>query len=159
MIKAPDPRPSGPYSTAFRMAMRNAYYLGFPEIDPSTLDVVIKDLLSDRPSRSRPEGSNVPYVRIFGLDREPSGSPDGKIDNIYLNWDRDLERGILWMPVLHAFAPPPERVAVWTDGEFEFSGVYLPQYETSMRIYAELYAGDPNVHQYDIHVTVTTPAP
>ena len=161
MIKAPDPSPVGPFGSIWDFGMRNAYYLGFSQIDPATLDVVIKDILSTRPTQSRPEGSNVPYIRIFGLDREPSDSPDGKIDNVYLNWDHDLERGILWMPVLYAFAPPAERVDVWTDGEFEFSGDYEEQYWQSRRIYIErLNALDElEVHQYLIHATVTTPAP
>jgi hypothetical protein len=164
MIKAPDPHPTGPLGSAWRLAMRNAYYLGFSTIEPATLAVRIEDVLSTRADPSRPEGSDIPYVQIFGLDRHGathSDPPDGKIDNYYLGWSADIERGILWMPAGRAFAPPAERVQAWTGGAFEFSGPYLPQYEKSSRIYRELLnpIEEQDVHQYIIEATVTTPAP
>jgi hypothetical protein len=158
MIKPADPRPDGPPPSTWPLMMRNAYDLGFGDIDPATLTIKIKDLLSVQET-SKPQGSDVPYVQIFGLDRD--GAPDGKIDHVFLGWFDDLNRGILWFPVLDAFAPPADRVNSWTGGAFEFSGVYLPQFEKSSRIYSDLLnpTQEADVHQYIIEATVTTPAP
>lgn len=159
MIKPPDPRPDGPFGFLWDYALRNAYYLGFDTINPAHLSVVIHEVNTTRVDTSRPEGSNVPYVQIFGID--VSGAPDGKVDNFFHNWGEDLKRGILWMPVAFAFAPPAERVQEWTNGAFAFSGPYLPQYEKSLRIYTELLnpIAEQDAHQYQIEATVTTPAP
>ena len=146
--------------------MRNAYNLGFSTIDPATLTVRIEDILNvTRTNASHPEGSNVPYVQIFGLDRygaTESDPPDGRIDNYYLNWSADIERGILWMPTGHGFAPPAERVDVWTNGAFAFSGrILAPVREGLATFIVDLLnpAEEQDAHQYIIKATVTTPAP
>lgn len=164
LIKAPDPKPLGVFGILWNFAMRNAYDLGFDPLTPARLSVVIREVNTTRADSSRPDSSNVRYVQIFGLDQTDasgSGPPDGKIDNFFLNWSEDLKRGILWMPVGHAFAPPAERVLEWTNGAFEFSGPYLPQYEKASRIYTEFLnpTAEQDVHQYIIEATVTTPAP
>jgi hypothetical protein len=147
MIKAPVPSTVGHYITTWPMVVRNAYDLGFTDINPDHFTLRIEDVFDTRFDRSRPEGSDVPYTTIFGV--EP------------LDPHIDWERGILWMPVLDGFAPPPDSVQAWTGGAFAFSGVYLPQYETSQRIYDEELnpTEEAEVHQYVIRATLTTPAP
>jgi hypothetical protein len=165
MIKPHDPRPTGPFASTWGLTMRNAYDIGFSTIDPATLTLRIEDVLdASRSDSSRPEGPGVPYAQIFGLDRHGATTghpPDGRIDNYYLNWSADIERGILWMPTAEGFAPPGERVDTWTKSEFEFSGPYLAQYEKARRIYTDRLnpTDELDTHQYLIEATVTTPAP
>ncbi len=63
--------------------MRHIYNLGLSNIDPTTFTLEIQDLLNPRLDQTQPEGSSVPYVRIFGLDRTDAsgtGPPDGRVD-------------------------------------------------------------------------------
>ncbi len=63
--------------------MRHIYNLGLSNIDPNTFSLEIQDLLNPRLDQTRPEGANVPYIRIFGLDRTDvsgTGPPDGRVD-------------------------------------------------------------------------------
>ena len=159
MIKPRDPRPTGPFGSTWPFAMRHVYDLGFTDIDPATLTIVIEDVLSVRKNPRRPEGSQVPYLRIFGLDQTDasgSGPPDGLVDPTFV----DFARGRLTFPDLRAFAPDSARVAEWTDGQFAFDGPYQGQYETAKRIYTELLNStqEMDVHQYVIRAVVTIPA-
>jgi cell surface protein SprA len=160
MIRPPDPRPTEPFGSTWALAMRNAYALGWQDIAPASLTVVINDVISVRADNSRPDGSSVPYMQIFGLDVTDdtgTGPPDGRIDPERI----DLARGIIWFPDRRAFAPNPDRVFDWTDDSFQFSGPYQAQYDRARRIYEErLNAAQANdVFQYLITATVTVPAP
>ncbi|HEX5133440.1 MAG TPA: hypothetical protein VFX92_13270, partial [Candidatus Krumholzibacteria bacterium] len=152
MIKAPDPRPSGPYATTWRLAMRNVYNLGVQNIPAGSFTLMILDNIS--PPFARPGSSALTYNLIFGIDS--SGSWDGHVDAKWL----DLVGGRLWFPDRHAFAPDPANVATWTGGEFEFTGPYQAQYDQALRIYNDyLNPTDENdVHQYTIMFTRTIPA-
>jgi hypothetical protein len=160
MIRPPDPEPTGPFASTWTLAMRNAYALGWQDIDPASLTVVIDDNLGPRVDTSRPEGSSVPYLRIFGLDQTDAsgnGPPDGRIDP-----DRfDPRRGIVWFPDERAFAPDSVRVADWTDDGFQFTGPYQAQYDRARRIYEERLNATQadDVSQYLITATATVPAP
>jgi hypothetical protein len=179
MLKAPDQRPEVPYGSTWRLEMRNAYDLGWHnapppdsvrirnaryvvanDLQPGSIKIVIRDILSARQVETRPEGSTVRYLRIFGLDqvgKNGTGSSDGLVDSWYV----DFPHGILWMPSLHGFAPEPEAVSQWTDGEFAFTGQYQAQYDSSLAFYNHLLnpTEEADHHQYDIHVTKTLPTP
>jgi hypothetical protein len=158
MIKAPDPGPAGPFHTVWRLAVRNVYTLGFTNIQGSGFALVIEDLLSPRAKPDRPEGSNVPYLRIFGLDVTDAsgmGAPDGRID--LTRGLVDLQRGLLIMPAVRGFAPDAVSVAAWTGGGFAFTGPYQTQFDTAERMYDERLTetGTAGVHQYVIKASVT----
>jgi len=122
------PVPDGPFGYTWSFMMRHIYDLGLSNIDPSSLviDIVDKSSRADPQSdRTTPEGSDVPWIRIFGLDSTDvrgTGAPDGKVD--LLSSVINLTEGLLTFPVLKAFAPPPDLVADWTDAAFSFTGVY-----------------------------------
>ncbi|MDH4038683.1 MAG: hypothetical protein OEV86_14515 [Candidatus Krumholzibacteria bacterium] len=161
MIKAPDPRPTGPFASVWRLAVRNVYDLGFTDIQAGEFKVVIEDVLTIRTKPDRPDGSAVPYLRIFGLDvtdTAGTGGPDGKID--LTRGLVDLQRGLLILPDVRGFAPSAQSVDAWTNGAFAFTGLYQAQFETAERIYDDyLNATDENdVHQYVIKASITHPA-
>jgi hypothetical protein len=158
MLKAPDPRSQGPFGSAWRLAARNYYYLGTRDIGPNALTIVIEDVLGSRSDHTRPEGSSMPYLRIFGLDQSGSngvGPSDGLIDAWYV----DLTTGILQFPSVESFAPDPINVNSWTDGAFAFDGPYQAQYDKSLSIYEKLLNPTEllDAHQYIIKVTVKRP--
>lgn len=163
MLKAADPRPVGPFGAVWRLMARNIYNIGFTNIDPNTLRVDIEDNLNlTRLNRETPEGSNVKYLRIFGLDlRDINGdpNPDGLIDLDY-QYYLDLATGVLTLPSIDAFAPDSVSVEQWTDDQFAFTGSYEAQWLTSKRIYEERLnpSQEQDVHQYLIRVSVTRPA-
>ncbi len=149
-----DTEPTWPY------AMRNVYDLGFTGIDARYFSLSIEDVLAPRKEPWKPSGSEVPYLRIFGLDQTDVsgiGPPDGNVD--LTNGIVDLDRGRLMFPEARAFAPPAARVAAWTDGLFEFTGGYQAQYDQATRIYDEWLnpTQEAEVHQYLIRVSITRP--
>ena len=165
MLKAPDPRDTGPFGTTWRLMIRNIYNLGLTNIDLSSLKVEIVDEIDKtRLNTDTPTGSNVKYLKIFGLDqtdRAGTGSPDGLIDLTY--GFVDAANGLLQFPSIEAFAPDTTDVAEWTKNsadstEFQFHGRYATQYQKSKDIYErKLNAQDlADRHQYNINVTAVS---
>lgn len=124
MIKPANPLPTDDFGYTWAYMMRHIYNLGLSNIDGASLDISIEDN-TNRIDRTAPDGSTVPYLRIFGLDQtDESGidEPDNRID---LDPGLiDLARGVLTFPALRPFDPPPESVASWTDGNFSFTDKY-----------------------------------
>jgi hypothetical protein len=159
MIKAQDPRPTGPFGSVWKLGVRNIYNLGLTNIDGNSLEITIEDIINPRLNAEVPEGSDVPYLKIFGLDRTDrtgTGPPDGRID--LTSGLVNLTAGTLQFPSLASFAPDTTNVTEWTDGGFQFDGDYQPQYVTASRIYDELLntTTEAEVHQYDIKVTAVS---
>ena len=117
LIKNANQKEDGAFGPAWKYMMRHIYNLGLSNIDRSTLEISIREN-ANRADPTRPEGSAIPWLRIFGLDRfDESGLPipDDRID---LNSGIvDLQRGILTFPILRAFDPPPDSVFAWTVSE------------------------------------------
>ncbi len=159
MIKAPDPKPVGPYGSVWRLAVRNIYNLGLTSIDGNSLEIIIEDVINPRVNPEVPQNSDVPYLKIFGLDRTDrsgTGPPDGRID--LTSGLVNLTTGTLQFPSLQAFAPDTVSVTGWTDGQFQFSGEYQPQYDKATRIYTDFLNStqEADVHQYVIKVTAVS---
>ncbi len=154
LIKPRRPRPDDPFGYTWVFMIRNIYYMGFSDLDfdPNTLEIDIEDT-SNRSDRTKPEGEDVPYLRIFGLDcfnEAGLPEPDGKIDLM-----RDLvnlQRGLLIFPVLRSFDPPVDFVANWTrfDDEFivpdDYAGLENPVIYDEWLSSTELQ----NAHKFDI---------
>ena len=160
MLKAPDPSPVGPFGSTWGNMIRYIYNLGLTNIDGNSLEIDIEDILNtQRLNSDTPEGSEVKYLKIFGLDqtdRTGNGEPDGLVD---LSLGRvDLTNGLLLFPSFEAFAPDTNRVTEWTDTTFQFTGEYEEQYNASKRIYTErLNAVDEQeAHQYVITVSAVS---
>ncbi len=160
MLKAPDPRPDGPFGTTWRLMIRNIYNLGLTNIDQNTLKVEILDIINtQRLNTDTPLGSQVKYLQIFGLDktdRTGTGKPDGLIDLTY--GFVDVNNGLLQFPSIEAFAPDTNQVTVWTDSLFQFSGDYAEQYRKSKEIYEKLLSPqqEQDDYQYQIRVTAVS---
>jgi hypothetical protein len=128
LIWPASPLPNGPYGYTWSFMMRHIYDLGLSDIDRSSLVIEIEDKgsRSDAQSnRTTPEGNDVPWIRIFGLDITDvrgTGAPDGKVD--LLDSVINLTEGLLTFPVLTPFTPPPDLVTDWTDTTFSFTGAY-----------------------------------
>lgn len=155
LIKKPTPDPSGEFPSTWLLEMRNVYDIGMTDIEGSTLEVEIVDVLLPRTDPSIPNGSTVPYLQIFGLDQvncEGAPQSDGRIDVTTARID--LEQGLLFFPVGKAFHPDPSKVNEWTDGVFAFAGSFQAQYDNSMAIYTEKLTPtrENEVHQYVIKV-------
>lgn len=159
MLKAPDPRPQGPFGTTWRLMARNIYNLGLTNIDKNSLKIEIEDILNTtRLNSDTPDKSDVKYLKIFGLDqtdRTGTGKPDGLVD---LNYYVDLSNGLLTFPSLEAFAPQATDVAKWTENEFAFTGDYAAQYAKSKEIYEKLLnpTQEQDDHQYLIRVSAVS---
>ncbi|MCI0452898.1 MAG: cell surface protein SprA [Candidatus Latescibacteria bacterium] len=157
MIKAPFPDPKDPIvGSTWLLEFKNIYNLGLTNIDGNSLEVSIVDNLNPRLNPQFPDSSDVPYLKIFGLDQtDASGDapPDGRID---LRFGRvNLDAGLLQFPILEPFIPPPDSVARWTDSAFSFTGPYAAQYDTSRAIYTDRLnttQREEEVHQYTIEV-------
>ena len=65
----PNSWPGSDYGWTWAYMMRHIYNLGLSNIDGDTFTLEIEDNLSNRLDATRPVGSTVPYIRIFGLDR------------------------------------------------------------------------------------------
>jgi hypothetical protein len=160
LIKAPNQLPEGPTGFVWHYMMRNFYNLGLTWISPNQMSLEIRDR-SMRADPTRPEGSTVPYIRIFGLDRYNLAGeldPDGLAD-VHSPYVVDHTNGILMFPSLMPFAPDSVMVREWTDGEFSFAdSLYVGQYEKSRRMYMK-YLSNPvaDAYQYDIFIKVTRP--
>lgn len=165
MLKAPDPQAEGEFGTAWRLMIRNIYNLGLTNIDQTSLKVEIEDEIDrTRLNTDTPTGSNVKYLKIFGLDqtdRTGTGDPDGLIDLTY--GFVDLANGLLQFPSIEAFAPDTTDVAEWTKNaadstEFQFHGRYTEQYLKSKDIYEKKLNPQDLIdrHQYVIHVTAVS---
>ena len=159
MLKAPDPRPQGVFGTTWRLMVRNVYNLGLTNIDKNSLKVEIEDILNTtRLNSNTPQGSDVKYLKIFGLDqtdRTGTGKPDGLID---LNGYVDLSNGLLTFPSVEAFAPDTSQVSLWSENKFQFTGDYQKQYDTSRKVYEQLLnpTEELDAHQYDIRVSAVS---
>jgi hypothetical protein len=164
MLKAPDPHPNPPgkhvrYGSTWKLMIRNIYNLGLTNIDPTSLKVDIEDILNTtRLNSDTPQGSDVKYLKIFGLDqtdRTGTGKPDGLID---LNNYIDLTNGLLTFPSIDAFAPDTSLVRKWTEGKFQFTGQYAAQYDTSRAIYDKLLnpTEEQDHYQYLIRVSAVS---
>jgi len=168
--------PGTEFGYTWSYMMRHIYDIGFNDIDPASFSLDIEDIFDLRLDRTRPIGSDQPYIRIFGLDRTDeagTGPPDGRID--LTTGIVDLESGLLRMPfwvfpvqspdpflvdmvesqglIAHVgFWPDTTAVTVWTDGGFHFEGEHEQQWQTSRRIYAErLTTADQQLlNQYNI---------
>ncbi len=155
MIKAPDPDPRGILGSTWLLEIRNIYNLGLTNIDGSSLDIQIVDVIKPRLNPQYPDSTNVLYLEIFGLDqtdRSGTGPPDGRVD---LTFGRvNLDAGLLQFPTLEPFIPDTTLVTDWTDGEFQFTGRFAAQYDTSRSIYTEKLNAtrEAEVHQYLIQV-------
>jgi hypothetical protein len=159
MLKAPDPDPNGIFASTWFLEVKNIYNLGLTNIDGSTLEIKISDNLRPRLNPEYPDSSEVPYLKIFGLDqtdRSGTGPSDGRID---LTFGRvNLDAGLLQFPSLEPFLPDTTDVTQWTNGEFQFAGMYAAQYDTSRAIYTEKLntTREMEVHQYLIRVTAVS---
>jgi cell surface protein SprA len=121
LIKPRHPRPVPPFGHTWEMTLRNIYSICSCSIDNTNLEVAIADR-TNRLDRTVPEGENVPYLRIFGLDRfNESGDPypDNSID--LADGVIDLPRGLLTFPVLRPFDPPLDSIAAWTRYDTSFA--------------------------------------
>jgi hypothetical protein len=148
LIKTPDPDPSGEFPSTWLLEMRNVYDIGMTDIQGSSLEVEIVDVLVPRTDPSIPNGSTVPYLQIFGLDQvdcEGAPQPDGRFDVKPARVD--LEKGLLFFPVVKPFHPDASKVNEWTDGVFAFTGSFQAQYDNSLAPTREN-----EVHQYVIKV-------
>ncbi|MEE9269112.1 MAG: cell surface protein SprA, partial [Candidatus Krumholzibacteria bacterium] len=150
LIKPWDPRPTNQFGYTWQFMMRHIYNLGLSNIDEATLELEIEDR-ANRLDPSIPEGSEVPWIRVFGLDRTDVsgvGPPDSRVDLIRGLIDAD--RGILTFPILTPFNPPDDSVAVWTDGKFAFS----PEYENIRRpeVYTDFLSRPEDFHSFRIIV-------
>ncbi|HKW14574.1 MAG TPA: cell surface protein SprA [Candidatus Krumholzibacteria bacterium] len=160
MLKHPDPRPQGPYGSVWRLMIRNIYNLGLTNIDQTSLKVDIEDIINtQRLNSDTPAGSDVKYLKIFGLDqtdRTGTGKPDGLIDLTY--GFVDLNNGLLQFPSIEAFAPDDSNVTTWSEGKFAFTGAYADQYAKSKSIYEQLLSPQQQLdaHQYEIHVSAVS---
>lgn len=151
LIKPRDPRPTNQFGYTWQYMMRNIYNLGLTKIDRATLDLEIEDN-DNRLDLSIPAGSDVPWIRIFGLDRTDVsgvGPPDSRID--LSSGLIDLDRGILTFPILTPFSPPDDSVAVWTGGKFDFN---TPRYQDIRRseIYTDFLSRPEDFHRFRIVV-------
>jgi hypothetical protein len=92
---------------SFRYVLRNIYSLGGSNIDPTTFDLRIERNVTGVSHPDQDLGSNIPYIRIFGLDQtDPQrvGGPDGLVD--YTDETLfDLNKGLLKFPTF-AFPTP-----------------------------------------------------
>jgi len=124
LIKPFGARPDNEFGYTWSYMMRHIYSLQLSNIDPTTLSVEILDFLP-RLDRSVPQGSSVPWIRVFGLDRTDQaglGFPDNQVDvtrNLI-----DFQRGLLTFPIFSPFNPSDAFVAAETDSQFAFTGVY-----------------------------------
>jgi hypothetical protein len=136
LIKPHGARPDNEFGYTWSFMMRHIYSLQLSNIDPSSMTLEIHDF-RPRLDRSIPEGSTIPWIRIFGLDQTNltgTGLPDARVDvtrNLI-----DFSRGILTFPTtvfrddrtplvnLTPFNPSDEVVAEFTDSLFEFTGIY-----------------------------------
>ncbi len=156
MIKAPDPDPQNPFTgSTWELEFRNIYNLGLTNIDGNSLEISIIDNLRPRLNPQFPDSSEVPYLRIFGLDQTDgsgTGPPDGRIDLRY--GGVNLDAGLLQFQELEPFIPDTSLVTQWTDTTFQFTGPYAAQYGVSRAIYTEKLSPqrEDEVHQYSIHV-------
>jgi len=165
LIKERVLHPTGGFGFLWEYMPRNVYRIGLTNIDPATFSLHIIDNLAPRDDPSRPEGSDVPYLRIFGLDRfDKDGNPgsDGLVD--LTSGPVDLQSGTIVFPSLHPFAPSPEEVNSFTGGAFVFEGDYTAQYDTALALYTKRLSSvvKPRYHQYTIVIeavgTPDTPA-
>ena len=148
MIKAPDPDPQGSFAATWMLEVRSIYEIGITNIDARSLEVTVVDVLNARAEPWQPEGSDIPYMQIFGLDQD--GGITGRLD-----LDRiDLDAGRLYFPSIKAFHPNALNVDTWTGGAFSFTGAYAAQYDVSSAIYSEELTPTraAEVHQYVIRV-------
>lgn len=140
IIKPRDAVPYGAYGYTWSYMMRHIYSLQLANIDAFTLTLEIKDL-RPRLDQTVPEGSTVPWIRVFGLDQTDAvgtGPPDNRVDtnrNLL-----DLNNGRLMFPNGTPFNPSDGLVALYTDTAFAFTG--NPIYEDSRR--PEIYTAIPN---------------
>lgn len=108
------PDPYRPESPTWDYMLRNIYSLGGRDIDFASLIVSI-ERISTAEDPAYPAGSNIPYLRFFGLDQHRGQllagyDPDGRID-----WPRvDVDEGLLIFPYYRPFDPPAELVCAWT---------------------------------------------
>jgi len=121
LIKPQNENPNNEFGYTWQYMMRHIYSLQLSNIDRTSIDIEIRDF-SPRLDQSIPEGSTVPWIRVFGLDRtNPAfGPPDNRID-LDGGWI-DYNRGLLTFPILTPFNPPDDSVSVWTAGGFTFTG-------------------------------------
>jgi hypothetical protein len=124
LIWPSSPLPEGEFGFTWGFMMRHFYNLGLSNIDGASLELDIIDN-SLRLDPTTPDSSSVPWIRVFGLDRTDEsgvGPPDNRID--LTAGLIDLQRGVLTFTILTPFNPPDDSVAVWTNGEFAFTGQY-----------------------------------
>lgn len=158
LIKPPNPRPTDEFGWTWDYMMRFFYNLGMTDMAPGSFRVTIEDVLIPRTDRTTPVGSDIPYLRIFGLDQYArNGKPgyDGEID--YREGALDLERGILIFPSLRPFAPDTNSIKAWSNAELRFRTPelyydFIAQLDSASLLYTE-YLPDPTLcHQYNILV-------
>gem|GEM_PF-1022864 len=94
-----NPLPDDRFGWTWGYQMRHIYNLGLSNIDGNTFSLEIEDRLNPRLDQTQPQGSDEPYIRIFGLDqfdRSGNPKPDGQVD---LNAGLiDFNRGLLAFP-------------------------------------------------------------
>lgn len=139
LIKPIGANPNNEFGYTWDYMMRNIYNLGLSNIDEATLDIEIEDLVGNRLNPTVPEGSSVPWIRVFGLDQTDqfgTGPPDNRID--LKTGQIDFERGTITFPSLRPFDPNPVQTAAWTDSAFSFE---KPPYDAVVS--PQLYDEDP----------------
>lgn len=156
MLKSRDPQPS---ESTWSLEIRKFYNLGMTNIDDKTLKIEIVDVLSSSLNPQFPDSSDVPYLRIFGLDqtdRAGTGPPDGLVD--LSTTVIDLTTGLLMFPEEMSFAPDTNLVTEWTDTTFQFVPPYDVQWRTSRAIYLEKLNStrEQQVHRYEIRVSAVS---
>ena len=152
LIKPIGANPGNEFGYTWQYMMRNIYNLGLSSIDRNTLEVELEDRVGNRLNSTIPEGSTVPWIRVYGLDLTDqfgTGPPDNRID---LTEGRiDFTRGTLTFPSLTPFNQSDALTAVFVDTLFSFND---PPY-TNVRS-SELYEKDPtnpeDFHFFDILV-------
>ena len=153
LIKPPNARPKNEFGWTWEYMMRFYYNLGMTNIDPGSLELTIEDVIVPRPDAAFPQGSDVSYLRIFGLDQyDRSGQPG--YDNIvdYKEGALNLQTGILQFPSLRPFAPDTSLISEWTDGDFKIDDQFLAQSDSAAYLYTDYLTDVTKYTQYKIVV-------
>jgi hypothetical protein len=94
-------KPEGRDYFTFQYVLRNIYFLGGSNIDPTGFEFRIECTDAGIEHPDEHGGTGLSYLRLFGLDREtPDGEqiPDG-LPDLHRQWLFDLENGLLKFPL------------------------------------------------------------
>lgn len=158
LIKPPNQREYDEFGWTWDYMMRFYYSLGMTNIDPGSLELTIEDILVPRADATTPIGSDISYLRLFGLDQyDRSGRPgyDNTVD--YTEGALNLETGILQFPSLHPFAPDTLSIKDWAKAELRFSTPelyqdFVGQLDSASTLFKKYVPDVTKYHQYNIVV-------